>query len=360
MKIRSFEKMKIRVMKKSMFFLFGLLVTGIMGFSQFWGAKEASPFETLPQQLKQGQFTWKPELAPEGPILVVVSLDEQIAYTYRNGIMIGACKVSTGKPGHETPTGVFHTKYKDANHHSSKYNNAAMPYTQMMTNTGIALHAGGLPGYPSSHGCVHLPSVFAKLLFAVSPKGMTVVLANKKTAPKMVDHPSFVSPVNPDGSAAQVTDLAPNESYRWNPDTSLRGPLSIIISRYDKEAIVMRDGEEQGRAKIAIAMPDSMLGTHVIMAADKNHPLPMPHVSNNILLLPWIQLGLIGHFAEEEVNADLAALSRVSIPKEFIAILYNEVTPGTTLILTDAPITTSTTGVDLTLFSAKSPEEARK
>jgi len=114
----------------------------------FWGASAPAPFTTPSDELKDGEFTWAPEIAPSGPIAVLVSLDEQRAYTYRNGILIGTSTVSTGKPGHETPTGVFTTKLKDADHHSSIYNNAPMPYTQRITNDGIALHAGGVTGVP--------------------------------------------------------------------------------------------------------------------------------------------------------------------------------------------------------------------
>ena len=91
----------------------------------FWGATKPVPFDTPPNLLKKGEFTWAPNVAPAGPILVVVSLNEQRAYAYRNNILIGAAMVSTGKPGHETPTGVFSTILKDKDHHSSKYNNAA-------------------------------------------------------------------------------------------------------------------------------------------------------------------------------------------------------------------------------------------
>ena len=169
----------------------------------FWGAKAPAPYETPAQDLKPGEFTWAPQVAPEGPILVVVSLDEQRAYPYRNGVEIGASTISSGKRGHETPTGVFHTFLKDKDHHSSLYHNAAMPYTQKFTQDGVALHAGGIPGYPESHGCVHLPSEFARLLFGVSPRGMTVVVAKKSTAPADVDHPPLLSPVTSEGSPTE-------------------------------------------------------------------------------------------------------------------------------------------------------------
>ena len=69
--------------------------------AQFWGAKQARPIETPKDSLKKGEFTWAPQLAPSGPILVTVSLDEQLAYTYRNGVLIGVATASTGKKGHD-------------------------------------------------------------------------------------------------------------------------------------------------------------------------------------------------------------------------------------------------------------------
>ena len=84
---------------------------------------------------------------------------------------------SSGKPGHETPTGVFVILQKDKHHHSSTYNNAPMPNTERLTWGGIALHAGGLPGYPSSHGCVHLPLDFSAKLFEITHLATPVIIA---------------------------------------------------------------------------------------------------------------------------------------------------------------------------------------
>jgi len=101
----------------------------------------------------------------------VVSLAEQKAYVYRAGKLIGVTTVSTGKRGHRTPTGSFTILQKRRKHFSNLYNNAPMPNMQRLTWTGIALHAGALPGYPASHGCVRLPMEFSKLLFAVTELG---------------------------------------------------------------------------------------------------------------------------------------------------------------------------------------------
>ena len=73
----------------------------------FWGAQQSSPPLTPPMTLKPGEFVWHPGIAPEGPIVVVVSLDDQLAFVYRNGLQIGYSTVSSGKSGHDTPTGVF-------------------------------------------------------------------------------------------------------------------------------------------------------------------------------------------------------------------------------------------------------------
>jgi len=178
-------------------FVVALLLSAAMPASAvpFWGERESSPAGTPPAALKPGQFVWAPGVAPDGPVVIVVSLDEQRAYVYRNGIEIGYTTVSTGKPGHDTPTGVFTILQKDKDHHSSKYNNAPMPYQERLTWDGVALHAGGLPGYPESHGCVHLPSKFSEEVFAVTRLGTTVVVANRSTAPIDVVHPAALAPV---------------------------------------------------------------------------------------------------------------------------------------------------------------------
>ncbi len=89
----------------------------------FWGDKTSQPVDTVPIMLNPGQFICKGDAVPSGPILVVVSLPEQKAYVYRNGIRIGVSTASTGKPGHSTPTGVFMVLQKGKDHNSKTYNN---------------------------------------------------------------------------------------------------------------------------------------------------------------------------------------------------------------------------------------------
>jgi len=128
------------------------------------------------RQLKNGQFVWAPELSPSGPLLMVVNLESQRAVLFRNGIPIGASTVSSGAEGHETPTGVFTILQKNIDHKSNLYNDAPMPYMQRLTWGGVALHAGNLPGYPQSHGCIRLPGDAARQLFREVPIGTVVTI----------------------------------------------------------------------------------------------------------------------------------------------------------------------------------------
>jgi lipoprotein-anchoring transpeptidase ErfK/SrfK len=126
--------------------------------------------------LAPGEFDWHPELSTAGPVLIVVSIDDQLAYVYRNGVRIGTTTVSTGRPGFDTPTGVYNILERKTMHHSNLYDDAPMPFMQRLTWDGVALHAGRIPGRPASHGCVRLPLEFARKLFDVTYRGTTVVV----------------------------------------------------------------------------------------------------------------------------------------------------------------------------------------
>jgi hypothetical protein len=250
--------------------LIAVLVAGpVEAAVPFWGDRASRPPETDPAALEPGQFVWEGDAVTAGPIVVVVSLDDQRAYVYRNGVRIGVSTASTGKPGHATPTGVFTVLAKDKDHHSKTYGNAPMPYSERLTWDGVALHAGGLPGYPSSHGCVHLPSEFARLLFEVSHTGMTVVVASQRTAPAAVDHPAALAPVDAaTGKPVDVPRLSEGEAFRWQPDKAPDGPVTILVSAADARVLVFRNGVEIGRARVTIADPAKPLGTHAFMMVE--------------------------------------------------------------------------------------------
>jgi len=321
----------------------------------FWGATESRAVDTVPADLAPGEFIWNPGAAPAGPIAVVVSLDEQRAYVYRNGIEIGVSTVSSGKRGHETPTGIFTILQKDKNHRSSIYNNAPMPFTERLTWDGVSLHAGGLPGYPSSHGCVHLPSRFAEELFAISPMGMTVVVVNGRTAPAEMAHPPTLAPVDlRSGEAAGPARLADSEQYRWQPEKSITGPLSIVMSSADLRVVVLRNGVEIGRARLEVRDPGQPLGTHAFVLQEGIAGLYDP-------LLPgaplprWVGVAMPGHFDDEGSVLSAEAVERVRMPPEFVVQVFPLLEPGTTMLVTDAPLLTETTGQSLTVLANGEP-----
>lgn len=322
----------------------------------FWGAKESSSVNTPLAQLKPGEWIWAGEVQSSGPIAVVVSLSEQRAYAYRNGLLIGVTTISSGKPGHETPTGVFTILQKDKDHHSNVYNNASMPYMQRLTWGGVALHAGGLPGYPESHGCVHLPSAFAQQLYAVSPMGMTVVVARERESPVDVVHPSAMTPIDAkSGAEVQTPRLSKTEEFRWQPELAPEGPVSVLISGADQRLLVMRNGIEIGRARIDILNPEKPLGTHVFIIKDGIIPgvykpapdLPIPR---------WTAIGVPGNEAEKDRTLTADAVNRIVLPQNFLKQLNPLLQPGVTLLLTDAAVLPQTTGVHQQVIDSDSPE----
>src|SRR6202521_817521 len=219
----------------------------------FWGATASVPIDTPINRLKKGEFLWMGEALTTGPVVMVVSITEQRAYVYRNGILIGATTVSTGRPGHQTPTGVFTVLQKQKEHRSTIYDGAPMPYMERLTWGGIALHAGGLPGYPESPGCIHLPSEFAQRLFDISPNGMTVVIGTEQTAPKQVAHPGYLAPVKyVGGQPVEPEAFAHKEDEHWQPELSPSGPVSIVLSQASELIVVYRNGIEIGRARLTV------------------------------------------------------------------------------------------------------------
>ena len=145
-------------------------------------AGRSAAVETSGDHLRPGQFLWQPELAPSGTMTMAIDLAHQRAYVYRDGVRIGATTISSGKPGYETPTGVFTVLQKDKDHYSKKYHHAPMPYDLRLTWEGISVHGGHLPGYPASHGCVRLPIAFSRALFNEASMGMTVTITDRENS----------------------------------------------------------------------------------------------------------------------------------------------------------------------------------
>src|SRR6202047_5616905 len=204
-------------MKRQLVFLVVLILATSLTASAA-GHTKGRAVQPLTSELKPGDYVWHPEISPAGPVVVIVSLPEQKMYVYRNGVRIGRSTVSTGKAGKRTPTGVFTVLQKKVDHESSIYKGAQMTQQQRLTWSGIAMHAGNLPGYPASAGCVSLPIDFAAKLYTVTTLGSTVIIADNNSAPSQTTNPGLLFSAQASASRGAV----------WTPEKSPKGPVSII------------------------------------------------------------------------------------------------------------------------------------
>ncbi len=285
------------------------------------------------EQLKPGQYLWAPQIAPQGPVMVIVNLRTQRAYAYRNGVPIGVSTVSTGKRGHRTPTGVFTILQKEVDHKSNLYDDAPMPYMQRLTWGGIAMHAGDLPGYPASHGCVRLPRAFAKLLFGITKLGLTVVIADTAVVPEVAPVP--VRLTAPPPTATGGVDAA----FTWRPERSLAGPLSIVISGRDRRLIVLRNGVEIGSSAIAIADPVVATAAFTLTSVDASG-------------FRWLRVRLPGQQVSDAPDMTAAERGRGELPEPFRKLLATALVPGSTMLITRDTLRSGGTGKRLTLIQA--------
>jgi len=189
--------------------------------------------------------------------------------------IIATSKVSTGKAGHETPSGIFSILEKRKYHESNIYSAAPMPFMQRLTWSGIALHEGKVPNYPASHGCVRLPSKFAKSLFGDTRAGVHVIITDRPVSLRFVEHPALFAPRDDadDGklllsdvelrpatfdAALGAVEVAVNEktqAIKPAAKTKASSPLRILITRrgerekvMDIQAVLTRLGFDAGSA----------------------------------------------------------------------------------------------------------------
>jgi L,D-transpeptidase catalytic domain len=222
---------------------------------------------TAPAVAKGGRDSKRDDatyIRPTGtPIMAIVSINQQRVTVYdADGAMLRS-PVSTGKPGYETPPGIFTVLEKKVEHYSNIYYDAAMPYMQRITWSGIALHAGVLPGHPASGGCIRMPIAFAERLFERTKMGMRVIVVRDDISPVEIAHPALFKP-QPDGApvtasltpgnvadgkdstgivdATVATDAAPPKTRQ-----SLR---SIAAAKQAVAAVAAKKAEEARRAVV--------------------------------------------------------------------------------------------------------------
>jgi hypothetical protein len=319
--------------------------------------------------------------APNGPLQIIISIADQRISVYDNGALIGRSSVSTGIPRHPTPLGVFSVISKQRWHRSNLYSAAPMPYMQRITWSGIALHAGVLPGYPASHGCIRLKNDFAIRLWRLTKRGTRVIIASNDIQPAEIAHPHlFISKPkaasSPPESRTAIADNAAIRTGTVQPPSALNAdrqqvsdlqgpgsmqaavaprkvsPISVFVSRKSSKLFVRQGFTPLFDVPVRIQDPERSLGTHVFTVMGFQNEdetlhwtvMSMPEKS----LPPPSKRRERGKQIVETTtpvpSPDMAkaALDRIEIPQDVIERISELLTPGSSLIVSDYGISGET------------------
>ncbi|KQV82751.1 L,D-transpeptidase family protein [Rhizobium sp. Root1220] len=238
-----------------------------------------------------------PALAAEARTLqIFVSKNSQSLALYDGAEIIATSKVSTGKPGHTTPSGIFSVIEKKKYHESNLYSAAPMPFMQRLTWSGIALHeSNSVPRYPASHGCVRLPAAFAKLLYKMTGMGVPVVITDAEVTPGPIEHPTLFRPDTPEPPPL-LSDMTLRPAIGQGPvqvamnDLSMPRtpiprqlttpandePIRILITRRTERETVIDLQAHLNELGFSAGDPDGLLGPATVQAISDfktQHPL---------------------------------------------------------------------------------------
>jgi len=221
-----------------------------------------------------------PDPANGEPMTLIVSLNNQRVDIYRGTTLVTSSKVSTGMRGYATKAGVFSILEKKRYHHSNLYSGAPMPWMQRLTWSGTALHAGVVPGYPASHGCIRLPFSFAPKLFGITTVGEHVIVAKDSVAPRIIEHETLFQPLPPPNPPALVKqDHPPQRQSSLDVPTAdtQDAPFPVILAKAETggvkldraPALAAAAGSKAVRARARIAASASSQAKNArIMTAD--------------------------------------------------------------------------------------------
>lgn len=333
---------------------------------------------------------------PSGPLHIIVSIDAQKATLFANGQYVASTKVSTGTKTHPTPLGVFSVIQKNRHHVSNLYG-APMPYMQRLTWSGTALHTGALPGYPASHGCIRLTDQFAQLIWKATKLGTRVIVTRDEVKPSEISHTrlamaaarpvaslpettgSVVRTAEATSTGAAASDSSPNmdiaapkpiindptiagDGAKDSGKTLTKGvkaappaPVSIFISRKDSKLYVRQAMQPLFDLPLKLRDPAQPLGTHVYTAMEMKEGG-----------MRWTAVSIPSSFPREAAKGETGkkgnrkasdaapaapqaplptpteALDRIELPQEALERLAGLVIPGSSLIVSDNPISGET------------------
>jgi lipoprotein-anchoring transpeptidase ErfK/SrfK len=133
----------------------------------------------IDKPLRHGDWYWDDADVPPGPIVITVDLQAEMLSVFRGGYEIGTAVVNYGDEAYMTPLGTFPITQKDADHSSSIYD-AKMPYMLRLTNDGVTIHGADVAWDHATHGCIAVPTPFARKLFNVVKLGDRVIITRGK------------------------------------------------------------------------------------------------------------------------------------------------------------------------------------
>jgi hypothetical protein len=320
-----------------------------------------------PESAKENQ----PQQTPKGPLQIIISIADQRVSLYDNGTLVARSSVSTGVRRHPTPLGVFSVLEKERWHRSNIYSGAPMPYMQRITWSGIALHAGELPGYPASHGCIRLTNDFAIRLWHLTKRGARVIIARQDVVPVEITNPhlfvskpktAFGSPESPaiavaDNSNKTATATADSQGAGSAPSAVAPQkvvPISVFVSRKLSRLFVRRGFTPLFDVPVEIQNLEEPLGTHVFTVMESENEgsavrwsvvsIPEQSTSANSAKqrkAPKQQIVESVPSVPSSHDAN-AALDRLAVPPDAVEQISELLTPGSSLIISDYGISSET------------------
>jgi hypothetical protein len=340
----------------------------------FWRSQYA-PYKDKHHHRQTSSETAKsvrPEPLPKGPLQIIISIADQRVSLFDNGALIARSSVSTGMEGHPTPLGVFSVISKQRWHRSNIYSAAPMPYMQRITWSGIALHAGVVPGHPASHGCIRLKNDFAVRLWHLTKRGTRVIIAHGDVQPVEITNPHLFQPKAASGSSefqsatvatksigaaaatrgSPVSNAGTREASLQEPGSAPAAtlpkkivPISIFVSRKLSKLFVRQGFTPLFDVPVKIENPEEPLGTHVFTALEfqnERTAIRWSVVSIPDELPPMSGAATKGREApaKQTVPAPLpdqaaAVLNRIEIAQDTVERISKLLTPASSLIISD-------------------------
>lgn len=179
------------------------------------------------------------EKSATGPLVITISIKKQRVAVFDAEGLVTEAPISSGRVGYSTPTGIYSILEKRKVHYSNLYDSAPMPNMQRITWSGVALHAGQLPGYPASHGCIRLPHGFSQKLFELTKPGMRVIVTSEPVVPEAFSHPRLFNAYPPDdqvthavlpAAETQIADASPAPGIATSPVGAVIGVTPAAAS----------------------------------------------------------------------------------------------------------------------------------